>query len=278
VLAGGLGFVEGPVFTRSGEVVVTSMDRGSLSAVESDAVRIFAVTGGGPNGAAEGVDGTVYVTQSGGRNGFRRPVLSGGIQAVRPDGRLDWITQDPVSPNDLCFGPDGFLYVTDPTRPRAARDDGRLWRVDVETFEAELLVSTGWYPNGIGFGLEDDALYVSSTGDGRIMRFPLGPAGNLGTPEIVVQMDHNVPDGFAFDVDGNILVAAPNLEGGSGDLQVWDPNGALLELVQPRAGNIYTNVALSADRRLILTDARSGDVLVADGWPTAGLALHPFRA
>ena len=148
VLAGGLGFLERPVFAQAGEIVVTSMDYGHLYALGDDGVRILVVIGGGPNGAAEGPDDTLYVAQSGGRNRHRRPVLTGGIQAVRADGRIDWITQDPYSPNDLCFGPDGYLYVTDPTRPRPSRDDGRLWRVDVETFEAELLVSTRWYPNG----------------------------------------------------------------------------------------------------------------------------------
>lgn len=276
VLAGDLGFLEGPVLTRSGELVVTSMDRGVLYAVSEGAGRILVVTGGGPNGAAEGADGTLYVTQSGGRNGHRRPVMTGGIQAIRPDGRVSWITQDPYSPNDLCFGPDGYLYFTDPTRPRPARDDGRLWRVDVESWQAELLVSTPWYPNGIGFGLEDDALYVSSTGDGRIMRFPLGPGG-LGAPEVVLQMDHNAPDGFAFDVEGNLLIAAPSLVGGSGDLQVWGRDGRLLDTLMRREGDIYTNVALGADRTVVLTDAKSGDVLAIDQWPTAGLALHPFR-
>src|ERR1700744_5315559 len=95
VVASGLGVLEGPVFTQSGALVMTSMDYGHVYAIDGEGPRILAVTGGGPNGAAEGPDGTLYVTQSGGKNRHRRPVITGGIQAIRPAGRLDWITPDP---------------------------------------------------------------------------------------------------------------------------------------------------------------------------------------
>jgi gluconolactonase len=275
-LAAGLGFTEGPVFRQADDIVVTSIDRGHLYRIPDGQAEIFAVTGGGPNGATEGRDGSIYVTQNGGRGpGWNRPATTGGIQAVRPDGRVVSLTQDLVSPNDLCFGPDGYLYATDPTR-RPERDDGRLWRIDVETGEAELLVSLGWYPNGIGFGLEDDALYVASTGDATIRRFPFA-ASRLGNPEVFLTMTSGHPDGFAFDVEGNLVIAAPGTGEGPGNVQVWSRDGQPLEVYRPGDSHYYTNVAISQDCRLIVTDSSAGRVLVADGWPHPGLALHPFR-
>jgi gluconolactonase len=190
-------------------------------------------------------------------------------------GELEWLTQDPISPNDLCFGPDGFLYVTDPTRH--ALDDGRIWRCDVASGEAELLVSVHWYPNGIGFGLEPDALYVADTRNLRIMRFPFSAAG-LGKPEIFAQMRRGRPDGFAFDMAGNLTVCCVSNDDLPGDVQTFTPQGQLLEVICPGTGKRYTNIAIASDRRAAITDADAGAVLLSQEWPTAGLLLHPFRA
>lgn len=276
VLASGVGFAEGPVFRGAGDVLVTSIDRGHLYRIVDGEASLFAVTGGGPNGATEGVDGSIYVAQNGGRApAAPDPSTTGGVQRVGPSGRLEWVTRDPISPNDLCFGPDGYLYLTDPTR-RPQRDDGRLWRVDVATGDAELLVSVPWYPNGIGFGVEDDALYVASTGDATIRRFPVSASG-LGKPEVFLKMDCCHPDGFAFDVEGNIVIAAPGTADSPGSVQVWSPEGRHLDLFQPGDGRYYTNLAISPERALVVTDSSHGRVLVVRDWPHRGLPLHPFR-
>lgn len=281
VLASDLGFTEGPVITQAGDFVVSSIDRGCLYRISGGDVSVLAVTGGGPNGATEGAvettGGTFYVSQNGGtRPAHRWPFVTGGIQVVRPGGHVDWLTQDPVSPNDLCFGPDGLLYLTDPTRGRPARDDGRLWRCDPRTGEAQLLCSLPWYPNGIGFGLEDDAVYVASTGEHRIWRFPLD-SGGLGRPDVFVEMAFGMPDGFAFDVEGNLITTAVGYDGRPGEIQTYDRNGALLDAFCPGPNAKYTNVALGASRTLLITDSEGGTVLVVDDWPTEGLPLHPFR-
>ena len=274
-LAAGVGFTEGPVLTRAGDIVVVAVDRGQLHHIGWDgSVSLIAAVGGGPNSATEGADGMIYVAQSGGRAFFNpRRVMPGGIQAVRPDGSFGWVTLDPISPNDLCFGPDGLLYFTDPTEQLM---DGRLWRVDVETGEAQLLAAVDWYTNGIGFGPGDDGVYVANSTGRQIVRFPLTSAG-LGRPEVAIQMDHGGPDGFAFDVEGNLVIAAPTREQGS-DIQTWTLEGKLLDVLALGPHSIYTNVALGADRRLVIAASEANEVQVVDDWPCAGLPLHPFRA
>jgi gluconolactonase len=296
-LAAGVGFTEGPVLTRAGDIVVVAVDRGQLHRIGCDgSVSLLAAVGGGPNGATEGVDGRIYVAQSGGRAFFNpRRVMPGGIQAVRPDGSFGWVTLDPISPNDLCFGPDGLLYLTDPTEQLM---DGRLWRVDVEAGEAQLLAAVDGYTNGIGFGPDDDGVYVANSTGRQIVRFPLTGAG-LGRPEVAIQMDHGGPDGFAFDVEGNLVIAAPTLDQGGaggpgppgrrprmgippseqgGDIQTWTLEGKLLDVLALGPHSIYTNVALGADRRLVIAASEANEVQVVDDWPCAGLPLHPFRA
>jgi gluconolactonase len=274
-LASDLGFVEGPVVT-SGRIICTSIDRGCLYELAEGRAEVLAVTGGGPNGAAEGADGTLFIAQNGGRRPARPwPFVCGGVQFVRPGGTVHWLTQDPVSPNDLCFGPDGYLYVTDPTR-NGRRDDGRLWRCDPITGESELLRSLPWYPNGVGFGTEDDAVYVASTGERRIVRFALA-GGRLDSGETFASLPAGLPDGFAFDGAGNLTVAAVGEDGAPGEVQTFDRDGALLDRFRPGTSAELTNVALGGRNELVLTDAGAGAVLIVRDWPFPGLPLHPFR-
>lgn len=278
-LANGVGFSEGPVITPSGEVFVTSIDQGRVYRISECGPEVLADLGGGANGATLDKDGTLYVAQNGGRwspgGPWWAPDSIGGVQVVRPDGTFDWVNRDPIAPNDLCFGPDGYLYVTDPTRaPRAA--DGRIWRIDPASGEAELLISVPWFPNGIGFG-PDDALYLASTWDSRIIRFTLDE-GKLVDPQTVIQMEYGYPDGFAFDSEGNLLIGAISDDDDTpGDIQVWSPEGTLADLLRPGNGSKYTNLALSPDHTLVIAASSLGQVLGVENWPTAGLPLHPFR-
>src|SRR5206468_11937222 len=78
-LASGLAFPEGPVAMDDGSVLFVEVAGDSLKRWTPDArVSTVAVLGDGPNGAAIGPDGAVYVCNNGGLgwepgDGFRRP-------------------------------------------------------------------------------------------------------------------------------------------------------------------------------------------------------------
>src|SRR4051812_50220299 len=68
-LATGLQFPEGPVVMPDGSIVVTEIKSGTLARVQPDGsgtVERFADLGGGPNGAALGPDGYLYIANNGG--------------------------------------------------------------------------------------------------------------------------------------------------------------------------------------------------------------------
>ncbi|HUE39691.1 MAG TPA: SMP-30/gluconolactonase/LRE family protein, partial [Candidatus Binatia bacterium] len=66
-IASGLQFPEGPIAMPDGSVILVEIQRGTLSRVTPDGkIGVIAKTGGGPNGAAIGPDGKVYVCNNGG--------------------------------------------------------------------------------------------------------------------------------------------------------------------------------------------------------------------
>jgi gluconolactonase len=282
VLAEGVGFAEGPVITEAGEVVCTSIDRGLLYHLDSQAnVSVLAEVGGGPNGLCD-LGGEFFVAQNGGNwmvgkemGGDPPPPADAGVQRVTAAGSVANISTSPLAPNDICPGPDGLLYVTDPTR-RRTYDDGRIWRVDPSTGDSEMLYDLDWFPNGIGFGPDPDVLYVASTGAQTIMRLPREPGSGPTKADVFAELPFGFPDGFTFDIDGNLIVCAISKTDDPSELQVWDPSGHLVDRFSPGSGKKYTNAALSGDGTLVISDSHGGMLLGVD-WPTGGLALYPRR-
>ena len=67
ILTDGLRFPEGPVALDDGSVIVCDIEAGRVTRVSPDGTKeTVAETGGGPNGAALGPDGRLYVCNSGG--------------------------------------------------------------------------------------------------------------------------------------------------------------------------------------------------------------------
>ena len=286
VIARGTGFGEGPVITTKGEIVFVSIDKGIVHRLDAaGAHTALAVVGGGPNGAVGDADDRIYVAQNGGNwmvgrergDGYEPIPAASGVQVVERDGSFVHLTSEPHAPNDICFGPDGMLYVTDPTR-RRTYDDGRIWRVDPSTGVAELLYQLDWFPNGIAFGLEDDAFYVASTGAQEILKLATHPTSPDQRGDVVIRMTFGHPDGMAFDVDGNLLVCALSRTDEPGQIQVWEVTGTLLDHYSPGRHARYTNLALSGDRTIVISDSDGDAMLAIDDWPTVGLALHPLRS
>jgi gluconolactonase len=276
-----VGFTEGPTLTDEGEIVHVSIDQGLLYRIGADGrSRVLADLSGGPNGACLGPGGDIYVAQNGGNwmvGGGKGARTQSGVQAVSANGTVRWVSTDPLAPNDLCFGPDHALYITDPTR-RRTYDDGRIWRYDPARGTAVVLCTVGWFPNGIAFGPEGDVIYVASTGDGTIIRLPIEGEGAGRQGEVFARLDHGYPDGMAFDANGSLLVGAnSHTPGTSGDIQVFARDGRLTDILDVGPNARYTNLAISGDQTIVFTDSDAGAIRALDGWRSPGLALYPRR-
>ncbi len=210
VIATGLDFPEGPVWV-AGELYFTEIVGGTITRwTERGGVERIATTGGGPNGAALGADGFLYVTQNGGMTSATRTAAP-AIQRVSLDGEVTTVVTsvgglELDAPNDLAFGPDGRLWFTDPRGdPDPARNGlpGRLYVVDLSTGVGELVREVGpVFPNGIAFTAEGQLLWTESH-----TRRVMGQSD--GEPEVVVELpERHFPDGMCLGRDGTIYVAS----------------------------------------------------------------------
>jgi gluconolactonase len=211
IIASGLRFPEGPVWLGDGSVALVEIEGGCVSRWTPDgAVERVVETGGGPNGAALAPDGELFVTQNGGMSAEGR--VTPGILRVDLSSRTAELAITAVAgvtldgPNDLTFGADGRLYITDPRGAAdPARNDapGRLFAVDPATGEGELLAELGpVFPNGIAFAPDGTLLWTESFSR-RVM------ARRNGIPEVVIELpERHAPDGMCVGADGTLYVAS----------------------------------------------------------------------
>ena len=279
VLAEGLDFPEGPVWLGPERVAFTQIRGQCISLWERGRVSRIAGTGGGANGATLGPDGALYVANNGGLSlghegrWLAPEPLAGRIQRVTLAGEVRDVATNlpgkaPNRPNDLCFGPDGLLYYTDPHNweDLANLGPGRVARTTLDG-RVELLAEVPGFPNGIAFG-PDDRLYVAQSVTQTILVMEARPGA---APAPHCTLPAGFPDGFCFDAAGRLYAA-----GSLGDvLVVFEPDGRVRETIDMGKGSEPTNCCLG-DGRLYVTLAGTGKLVGLD-MPVEPLALYPAR-
>ena len=200
--------------------------------------------------------------------------IPGRIQRVTLAGELRDVAvrlpgTPPNRPNDLCFGPDGLLYYTDPHDWEHLPNVGvgRVARTTVDG-EVELVADVPLFPNGIGFGL-DDRLYVAQSMTRQILVLEPRPGTTVATH---CTLPRGYPDGFCFDAAGRLYVA-----GSLGDvLWIFEPDGTVREEIPFAEGSEPTNCCLG-DGLLYVTLSGAGRLVALD-MPVEPLPLYPARA
>jgi gluconolactonase len=301
-IASGLQFPEGPVALDDGSVLLVEIARGTLSRVTPEGrVQVVAALGGGPNGAAIGPDGAVYVCNNGGfeyvteADGCLRPTMQArdydGGRIERVDlvtGRFERVLDrvDGVAlrgPNDLVFDAAGGCYFTDLGKSRAHdMDHGGLFYMPAGGAEGRVLVRPALTPNGVGLSPDGRTLYYAETAGARLWAFDIESAGRLrkapwpsphGGRLLVASPGGHFQrfDSLAVDAVGNVYVATL-MHGG---ITVVSPDGLRHHHV-PLPDRMVTNLCFGGRdmRTLFVTLSGSGQLIAIDDWPLAGLRLH----
>lgn len=305
LLADGLRFPEGPVVLPDGSVLVTEIARGCLTIVAPDGELDRIEVGGGPNGAALGPDGKVYVCNNGGYavteiggvlfpgvqpGGISQPpdYQGGSIQRVDLDtGEVETLYEacgpHPLKgPNDIVFDSTGGFWFTDHGKVRARDlDRGGLYYAAADGSSITEVAFGLDLPNGVGLSPSGDAVYVAETPTARVYEWELAGPGQLqrqpmwghGGRCVAGIGGYQFFDSLAVDGAGNVCVATI---AGTGITVVDPKTGAfeLLPLPHEFHDPFITNIAFGGPDlcTAYLTLSSSGR-LVACEWPTPGLAL-----
>lgn len=299
-VATGLRFPEGPVAMPDGSVLVVELFGPRLTRIHpGGSFDTVAEIPGGPNGAAVGPDGAIYLCNNG---GCYTPVELAGLLLPGPfdpgryvGGRVqrvdlgtgevtDLYTEcdgRPLrSPNDLVMDGHGGFYFTD----HGIRDVHNARTSDITgvyyarcdgSAILEVVFPTD-APNGVGLSPDGTTLYWTETHTGRLLRRPVVGAGELAPP---VPLDPSAVlcglpgfqllDSLAVDTEGWVNVATL-LAGG---ITSVSPDGSQVDFVDTR-DPVTTNICFGGDdlRTAFVTLSGTGRV-VSTRWPRKGLRL-----
>jgi gluconolactonase len=281
-IADGLKFPEGPIAMPDGSVVIVEIAR----------------MPGGPNGAALGPDGWIYVCNNGGfewiedpvhglRPRYQAPAYSGGrIERVDPaTGRIETLytgtEHGPLrGPNDIVFDGDGGFWFTDLGKARARdRDQGGIYYARADGSLIREVVHPILTPNGIGLSPDDKVVYVAETEGGRLWAFDIVGPGEIarapwpsphGGRFVGAMGVYQRFDSLAVEACGNVCVATL----ANPCITVIAPDGRIVEQV-PTDDLHTTNICFGGpDLRTAFVTLSNSGRLVAIDWPRPGLPLH----
>lgn len=197
IVAEGLRFPEGPVAMADGSVILVEIERGTLTRCWNGKTEVIADIGGGPNGAAIGPDGAVYICNNGGNRHIERDGLlipttaaddytTGRIERVdlntgKIERLYDKVGDFPLrGPNDLVFDKSGNFWFTDYGKDlKRSRDKSGLYYAKADgsgVVEASFGLSGC---NGVGLSPDESVVYVAETLAGRLWAFDLVGPGQI---------------------------------------------------------------------------------------------------
>ncbi len=292
----GLQFPEGPIAMADGSVVLVEIQRRTLTRVTPDGKReTIADTGGGPNGAAIGPDGAVYITNNGGSfsyfeheglliPGDTPPTHQGGsIQRVDlKTGKIDTLYtacdgRRLEGPNDLVFDKQGGFWFTDhgSTIPHG-RMLGGLFYAQPDGSRIMRWRDGLYSPNGVGLSPDEKVVYVADTHLGRLWAFDVTEPGVLAPPppfqpgRVVCNLPgYQLLDSLAVEAGGKVCVATII----NGGITAFDPDGSTEHYPFPDI--LCTNICFGGDdMQTAWVTASSTGKLYRRRWPRPGLKLN----
>jgi len=280
VVADSLAFPEGPVVLADGSVIVVEIAAGRITRCWNDRKEVICEIGGGPNGAAIGPDGALWVCNNGGMSADKMVSMSGRGCEGRIE-RVDLATGKaeriynscegiPLEgPNDLVFDADGHLWFTDLGKAHSGiRTASGLFCCETD---GNTICAVDRHPvsyNGVGLSPDGATVYVADTHQARLYRYANKAEAQRPT-WVATAQGHVSFDSLAVTAAGNICVGTLR----TGGITTITPEGETR--FQPFDDRYVTNIAFGGEdmRDVWLTFSTRG-LLVRTRWDEPGLTLH----
>jgi gluconolactonase len=175
-------------------------------------------------------------------------------------------------PNYPVFDTAGNLYVTDSGGWH--ENNGCLFRIR-PTGDTEVVgEAASQFPNGLALSPDGADLYVVLSNTSSVVRMAVQTDGRLGQPQPVVTLPRTIPDGLAFDVQGNLYISCytPDV------IYRLSPSGELATLAEDWQSVTFatpTNIAFcGTDRRTLVVASLSRWHLTKGPVPIPGQLLN----
>jgi gluconolactonase len=287
LLADGLDFPEGPVAMADGGVIVTEIDSARITRIGPDgAVDVVARCDGGPNGAAIGPDGALYVCNNGGRyasgtyqGGWvdRVDIGTGAIERLYTEYQGRRLS----GPNDLVFDEAGGFWFSDLGKTRGReRDVGSIYYAGIDGDSLVEAIHPAEMPNGIGLSPDGGTVYYAETGTARLRARRVTGPGTVapleghGSASVLAGLPgHQGFDSLAVDSQGNVCVAM--LVTGGVTVIAPDGDSVVRYVLGPEFhDDMTTNICFGGPdlTTAYITLGHTGRVVTVR-WPVPGLRL-----
>ncbi len=274
VIAEGLAFPEGPVVMADGSIIVVEIMAGTVTRCWNGRKETVAEPGGGPNGAAIGPDGALYVCNSGGMGHDGSPTEAGRIERIDiATGKVERLYDscdgaELGAPNDLMFDCDGNIWFTDLGNSGVGcKFYGGLYCARPDGSAITRIFGRAISYNGVGVSPDMTSVYVADTFTARVYAFERRIEAQ--TPRwLASAQGPSMFDSLAMTAAGNVCVATLM----PGAITTVTPAGEVS--VRAMDDRMVTNIAFGGADMMDAWLSFSGHgTLVRTRWDEPGMKL-----